>query len=283
MKINTLLVCAMLLLPFETKSQSLVFTDEEQRAYEENKTEMVVPVEFLAGDAFAAIQADYKVNPYDTKTIRRLCVRMETHKYIHNYILETAQQRIRHKRDIEIQYWDSIAAYLIPVNPEMTGRFVGYAISMSKELDLTDETNAILMQEGIRLFQWLRVNPCVNLAREEMDTLKSVLNPEQIEKVIHRRNKTEVDNRVQSIWETLANAELIEELDKDAEQKRAETYIQKELFIRDYYIGDHSLISANLDDLYRHKPTVINMYEGLLQKESIKKKYEEKVGFEYSW
>lgn len=273
----------MLLLPFETKSQSHVFTDEEQRAYEENKTEMVVPVEFLASDAFAAIQADYKVNPYDAKTIRSLCVRMETHKYIHNYILETAQQRIRHKRDIEILYWDSIAAYLIPVNPEMAGRFVGYAISISKELDLTDETNAILVQEGIRLFQLLRANPCANLAREEMDTLKSVLNREQIEKVIHRRNKTEVANRVQSIWETLANAEIIEELDEDAERKRAETYIQKELFIRDYHIGDHSLISTNLDDLYRHKPTIINMYEGLLQRESINKKHEEKVGFEYSW
>ena len=283
MKINTLLVCAMLLLPLGAQSQSLVFTDEERKAYEENRTELTVPVEFLAADALAAIQTDYEVNPYDIKELRRLCVRMETHKYIHNYILETARQRLNRKRDIEIQYWDSIAVRLIPHNPEMAGQFVGYAISMSKELDLTDETNAILMQQGIRLFRLLRANPCADLAREEMDTLKSVLSREQIEKVIHRRNKTEVANRVQSIWEALANADMTDDLDKDADLKRAETYIQKELFIRDYYIGDHSLISANLDDLYRHKPRIITMYEGLLQRESIKKKHEEKVGFEYAW
>jgi hypothetical protein len=168
MKIKTLLACTILSLPLGAQSQSLVFTDEERKAYEENRDEMTVPVEFLAADALAAIQADYEVNPYDIKELRRLCVRMETHKYIHNYILETARQRLDRKRDIEIQYWDSIAVRLIPHNPATAGRFVGYAISMSKELALTDETNAILMQEGIRLFQLLRAKSvCRSCSRRD--------------------------------------------------------------------------------------------------------------------
>lgn len=283
MKIEALLVCTILSLPMGAQSQSLVFSDEERKAYEENMTELAGPVEFLAADALASIQADYVVNPYDVKELRRLCVRMETHKYVHNYILETARQRLNRKRDIETQYWDSIAARLIPHNPATAGRFVGHAISMADELELADETRAMLVRNGIRLFRLLRANPCADFAREEMDTLKSVLNSEQLEKVIDRSNEREVSSRANAVWQALATADLTDDLDKEADLKRAETYIRKELLIRDYYIGDPSLVSANLDDLYRHKPRIITMYEGLLQRESIKKKHEEKVGFEFAW
>lgn len=270
-------------IPAYAFSQIPAFSDEERRAFESHRKEMAVPVEFLAADAMASIQEEYQVSPSDERTLRDLCVRMETHKYVHNYLLETAQERMTNKRQIEVSYWDSIASLLIPLNPEIVGQFVGFAVCLSSELNLSEDTRARLRNNAFHLVRRLRESPCQSLAWEEMDTLKALLTYEQIETVLHAKNTQLVNEKVKTVWKALETAGLTDGLNREADLKRASLFYTKEYFIKDYYLGDRDMISANLEDLNRHKPRIVNMYEGLRQKDSVRKRHKDKVGAPYFW
>lgn len=280
---RTILSLWSVLSAFSLSAQALNYSPEEQKAWEEHQTEMADPVEFLAADALSAIQADYHVSPIDVKALRKLCQQMEAHKYLHNYILETAQGRLTIKRQIEDSYWDSIADILLPTNPTMAGTYTGYAVMLSKDLGLTGDTLTFLKKLALDNVRRLRRNPCGLFDREEMDTLKTVLNRQQLEKVLFQAHAEEAEARSNALWTALEKAGLTEELDKPIDLSMATTFYQREMFIRDYYKTDNLLLENNLEDLYRHTPRIIKMFEGLQQKEIIQKKHEGKVGVEYAW
>jgi len=283
MKFKTTVTLLALLPAMTLYAQEVSYSKEEQRAWNEHKTEMAEPVEFLAADALASIQSDYTVNPYDVRNLRNLCRQMETHKYLHYFILETAAGRLSIKREIERQYWDSIAPILIPSNPTMAGTYTGYVIQMVNELKLSNDTLFALKTLSLDYARRLRKDPCAYFAKEEMDTLKTLLNRQQLESVINNINAKVVENRCESLWNALEEAGLSVELNKATDLRQASTFYLQEMFVRDYYIGDRPLIDANLNDLYRHKPRCIRMYEGIRLKEAVKKKHEERVGAEFSW
>ena len=264
-------------------AQTLNYTAEEQKVWEKHQAAMAEPVDYLAADALSAIQADYHVNPPDVKALRKLCKRMETHKYLHNYILESARGRLSIKRQIEANYWDSIADILIPNNPSMAGTYTGYAVLMSKELGLSEDIMNYLKNNAFANVRRMRKNPRDLFFKEEMDSLKTVLDRQQIEKIVYSVHAAEADARSQAVWSALEVAGLTQELEKPINLSMATHFYQKELFIRDYYMSDERLMEANLEDLYRHIPRIVKMYEGLHQKEMIQKRHEEKVGTEYSW
>lgn len=264
-------------------AQGLTYSTEEQKAWNDHRNEMTEPVEFLAADALSAIQSDYIVNPYDVKKLRSLCSRMETHMYLHNYILEAASERHSIKQEIETLYWDSIAGILIPFNPTMAGTYTGYAVKMAEELKLSEDTLFTLNSLSIGYARRLRTDPCAYFAKEEMDTLKSIIDRQRLEKVIIAINAKEVENRCEQLWQRLESAGLTIELDKAIDLRQASNFYQKEMLIRDYFIDSRELTEANLADLYRHKPRCIKMDEGLRQREAVKKRHEEKVGDEFAW
>lgn len=274
---------ALLMTSSSLYADNLDFSAEEQAAWEAHKESITEPAEYLGADALAGIEADYKVDPYDEERLRDLCHRMERHKYVHNYILESAADRLQYKRLIESQYWDSISAILIPSNPGMAGRYLGYAVMMKEQLAITEEGIRILTDRAIEYAGLLRKTPCATFAQEELTLLHSLFDRQQIEKIIDRRNETTIASRTQRLWQALEKAGLTAELDEAEDRERASMYYRKEQFIRDYFAGDRSLMDANLIDLNRNKPRVIRMYEGVLQKEAVRKRHEERVGKEFSW
>lgn len=283
MKTGTLLICIAWLWPALAFPQHPGWTEAEQEAFARYRTEIEAPSEFLGEDAFAALQADYYVRPRDAREIRRLCRRMETRKYVHNFILETPEERLRSKREIGELYLDSIAMLLIPANPAMAGRFIGYAVSMEEELGLAEGVRSFLRQQAAAFARRLRAAPCAETGREETFVLRTVLGAGQAERVINARNAPAAEGKVRSVWAALAAAGLDGQLDSVADCRRACSYYLKEAFIRDYHAGDAELTSANLEDLYRHKPRIVTVYEGLLQRTAIRRKHEEKVGREFTW
>jgi len=270
-------------IPTWTFAQSLALSTEEREAYERYEAEISVPAGFLAADAFASIQADYTVNPQDAKRIRTLCAQMETHKYVHNYLLETAQERLANKRRIESAYWDSISALLIPTNPDMAGEFVGHAVKLMNDWEVTDTAEARLMDNAIRLARRRKETPCLSFAREEMDSLKAILSKGQIENTLYSKNAQQINAKVETIWQMLAAEGITYSLDKNDNLKKAATFYMKEQFVKDYYIDEPDLIASNLDDLYRHKPRIVSMYEGLKQKESVRSRHNDRVEATFSW
>lgn len=64
---------------------------------------------------------------------------------------------------------------------------------------------------------------------------------------------------------------------------RAYLYYRMEMCLKDYYADNKELLDNNLADLYKHKPRIIQMCDGLWQKKQILKKYEKKVNSGYSW
>lgn len=283
MNVKTVFIAVVLLPVLSLTAQNLDYSEKEQKAWLEHQTEISGPAEFLAADALSAILEDYQVNPRDIRSLRKLCQRMEIHKYLHCFILETSAQRLAIKRNLETLYWDSIAVFLIPLNPSMAGSYTGHAVSMAKDLNLSADTLSQLSNLSLNYAHRQRIDPCAYFAREEMDTLQSLLTRKQLEKVINAINAPKVESRCQRLWSALEAAGLTSDLDQAEDMYQAATFYQKEMLIRDWYVGDRKLIDANLNDLYRHKPRSIRMYEALRQKAIIQKKHEEKVGAEFAW
>ena len=281
--IGTILTVLVLLLPLEAMAQSLAFTAEEQTAYDTHRASIEEPSEFLGEDVLAELQERYSVRPENVRKLRSLCRRMETHRYLHNFIPETARERYRIRQTIRERYMDTIAVLLIPDNPEMAGRYAGYAVNLAEKLGLPEETVHILTELAAGFSRRLREDPCASIARREMEALRTVLGREQTEKVADAANARMADSRIQAVWNALEKAGLSEQLDSVADCGHARTFYLKEAFLRDYYADDASLVSANLNDLYRHKPRMVTMYEGLRQQAALRKRHEEKVGGQFSW
>jgi hypothetical protein len=283
MKTRNLIVSLAWLWPALAFPQHTDWTEAEREAFDLHREEIAAPTEFLGEDAFASIQADYTVRPGDARAIRRLCRQMETRKYLHNFILETSEERLRSKREIGKHYLDSLAMLLIPANPGMAGRFIGYAVSMKEELGLTEEQRNFLLEQAVGFARRQRTAPCADYGREETAVLKTVLDAGQTERIINARNTPAAAEKTSTVWTALAVAGLNGQLDSIEDCRRACRYYLKESFISDYYAGDAELTAANLEDLHRHKPRIVTMYEGLRQRTAIRRKHEEKVGREFTW
>lgn len=283
MNIRAVLLFFVILSTSKMFAQGLSYSSEELQVWEENKEEIAKPVEFLAADALAEIQASYQVNPYDIKPIRSFCLRMETHKYLHNYILEDPCERHLNKCRITKLYWDSIAARLIPYNPQIAGSYIGHAVSMASELNISSDSLQKIFEAALFFFRRQRESPCASFVNEEMDSIKMYLSKTQLDRLINALNENEADRLCHQLWEELESACLTDNLDKTSDIGRAYKYYLKELYINTYYMNDASLLEENLTDLYRHKPRIIQMYEGLSKLDAIKKKHEAKVGAEFSW
>lgn len=264
-------------------AQPLTLTDEEQKVVLEHWPEMEKPVNFLAEDALAAIEADYVVTPNRRESVAKLCQLAEIRKYAGNYLHPDPADRLRHKREIESLFRDSINAILIPLNPDLTGRATGYALMMRRHLELSPGKQDTLMEYALDYARRLHENPCANFAREEMDMLIRELDTEQLTQALNAKNSAAARLRSQQLWRAIVEAKLDVAQDSAAQVHRAYKYYNRELYILDYYVEQPSPLRANLDDLYRHKPTIVKMYEGIGMRQKVIEKHAEKVGNEYAW
>ena len=264
-------------------AQSLILTDEELKVVQEHWPEMEKPVNFLAADALAGIEADYVVTPNRREPIAKLCQLAEIRKYASNYLYPDSTERIRHKRELESLFRDSINAILIPLNPNLTGRATGYALMMRRHLDLSPEKQDTLMEYALDYARRLHENPCANFAREEMDMLIKDLDAEQLTQALNAKNSATARLRSQQLWRAIVEAKLDVAQDSTAQVHRAYKYYNQELYIFDYFVEQPKQLRANLDDLYRHKPTIVKLYEGIGMRQEVIEKHAEKVGDEYAW
>jgi hypothetical protein len=264
-------------------AQTAIFNDAETAIIRTHEQEMKEPVSFLADDAFAEIESKCNVSPNVAGQVRMFCFIKETRKYICNYDSITVAERVTRKKEIEEQYMDSISRLLIPLNPNITGLVTGYALMMSRHLNLMPERHDSLMGYAIDYARRLRQNPCTYFAREEMDKLRRTLDDEQLKSAINAKNTTPARNRATALWQAVVNAHLEEGLDSTQQVRRAFLYYRNEMYIRDYFVEQQELLQANLNDLYMHKPKIIKMYEGIGTKEAVIKRHEKKVGMEFAW
>ena len=264
-------------------AQTAVFNDAETSIIRTHEQEMKEPVSFLADDAYAEIESKCIVSPNVAAQVRTFCFIKETRKYICNYDSITVAGRVTRKKDIEEQYQDSINRLLIPLNPDITGQMTGYALMMSRHLNLTPEKHDSLMGYAIDYARRLRRNPCTSFAREEMDKLKRTLDDEQLKSAINAKNTAPALDRAKALWQAVVNAHLEEGLDSAQQVRRASLYYRNEMYIRDYFVEQQELLQANLNDLYMHKPKIIKIYEGIGTKEAVIRRHEKKVGMEFAW
>ena len=242
------------------------------------------PCQFLAEDAYSSIYAHYKFRKEDAEKIFELCKCKEKIKYVYNYHYKTnLRKRYLVKDSIESDYLDSINVYLIPYNPELTGRYISYAFRIAGKMKLSDKTCQELMNQAIDMARQLRGNQKLDLKMQEMKVWKRLLSFRQCEQIIYSTNDKDVKKRVDSIWKRLSDSQLVEAKDSISQTTTIYKYLQRESFVKDYYIDDKELLQNNLHDLYTHKPTVIDMFEGLAKKRAVKQNHEQKVGAEFAW
>ena len=242
------------------------------------------PCQFLAEDAYSSIYAHYKFRKEDAGKILELCKCKEKIKYVYNYHYKTnLGKRYLVKDSIESDYLDSINVYLIPYNPELSGRYISYVFRIAEKMKLSDKTCQTLMKQAIDMARQLRRNPKLDLKMQEMKALKQLLSYRQCEQIIYSTNDMDVKKRVDSIWKRLSDSQLVEAKDSISQTTTIYKYLQRELFVKDYYIDDKELLQNNLHDLYTHKPMVIDMFEGLAKKRAVKQNHEQKVGKEFAW
>lgn len=261
----------------------LQFTKEEQEVWDNRADEINIPTCFMAEDILCIYTQKYQMSPEIMNVIRNYCYNKEIRKYTHNYTQRNPEKRLQEKAFIDSVFQDSIDCILIPHNHQIAGVAISYTLSISKYLNMENCVYDSLMNKAIVLARIRHIDPCAFTEKDEMDALKHFLSSEQLRKAINWKNAKEARHKATETWNALSRKELTSELDSIKESDIAFLYYQKELFYRDFFVGENEILSNNLNDLYLHRPPIIRMYEGISKKEQVKKKYEEKVSPTFSW
>ena len=255
----------------------------EQRIWSEHFAEMIVPVNFLAEDGFTSLRKQYRIPVDQFDRVHEYCYNREQRKYTYNYLPIPAEQRIEEKSRIDSVYRDSINRVLIPYNPQITGSTIGTVFRNASYLNLSDDKCQVLMEHALRFARRLYRNPCAYIAREEMDVLRKELTHEQLENVINWKNSKEARSKAKWVWQSVRDSELLSQSDSAQHTDRAYLYYLKEMYIRDYYVGEQEIIDNNLTDLYARKPKVIKIYESKGMQKLVEKRHQERVGSAFAW
>lgn len=280
----SLVLCWTLLRVSCVFAQSVSLSPEDQIVWREHHEEIVANAAFPADDSFVRIVTKYETSKRMIEPLRKYCRDKEARKYLCNYKqYDSFDGRVIEKARIDSAYQDSIDALLWELNPEITGAVVCTALQYADILRLKRNKTEALENLALMLARELRHNPCMFIARQEMDSLMKILTRSQIETVLTEKNARLVFDRAENAWTAVRTAGLSSELDSAQSMQSAIHYYNRESFIRAYYVGHSDLIANNLSDLYRNKPMLIRIYEGLWQKKRVQKKYEKKVGEEYAW
>lgn len=268
---------------FSQESQTLGLTEVEQKIWEEHLSEIIMPVTLMSEEVYATLDTNYLIKQHQEKAIKQYCFTKELRKYICNYRCPDVRQRIVEKNKINDLYQDSINILLLPYNPILSGIFISWVLQKQKNLGINDNKYTSILKGALHLCHIVRDNPCNNIAQKEMEILKNNLSHNQVCIVINSVNHKDAEISAKNVWKRLQNAGMVEPKDSSNYIKDAYSYFQKEMYIRNYYIGEQDLINNNLRDLYLHKPIVIKKMDGLQYQKVIKRQHEERVGAEYSW
>ena len=264
-------------------AQTEITDSLKQQVWTEHFAEMVVPVSFLAEDEFVSLHKSYLMTSEQEAKIHEYCYNKEREKYLLNYMPVSVGQRLEEKNCIDSLYRDSINSVLIPFNPHITGQTIGTVFRNAPYIHLTDEKYQTLMQQALGFARKLYRNPCAYIAREEMDVLRKELTHEQLENIINWKNSKEARAKAVYLWQNVCDSEDISRADSTDQTNRAYLYYLKEMYIRDYYVGEKELIDNNLNDLYARKPKVVRIYEAKGMQKLVEKRHQERVGSEFAW
>lgn len=278
-------ICALALLGLTySYAQRLGFNAPDQSIWEEHLTEIESHARFLYEEISYEFANTYEIPPSNKKLIDNLIKNKELKKYLCNYkSYESISDRVREKGQIDSTYLDSIFTLLVPYNPQMTGKAISLSLFFSQELSLSNDIVKVLTEKAVEFARRLHKNPCASFAVEEISVLKQQLTDSQLQDLLEEKNSKEAKAKAFHAWETLAKEQLTIEMDSINDIGRAYLYYRMEMCLKDYYADNKELLDNNLADLYKHKPRIIQMCDGLWQKKQILKKYEKKVNSGYSW
>ena len=276
-------LAAMLLWPMPSGAQKVTLTAQEQPFWNEHGSAISEPCRFLADDAMAHLIADCRFVQEDGGRLWYFCLTKEVKKYLRNYMEQGRKERYYAKDSIDAVYVDSINAILIPYNPQLSGDYISFALRIGKEMKLTDAVRNELMANALKLSHLRKKNPCADIPLAEMEALQSVLNYRQCEQLIYSRNHEAATSRAGQMCGRMLRAGVAEPDDSASYAKAVYKYLQRENFIKAYYVTDNELMQNNLHDLYANKPKVIHIYDGLNTKRVVEKAHEKKVGHEFAW
>lgn len=252
--------------------------------YNANREEIVRNAAILGEDAFVAISMKYKYSDNDRAKLEKYCVDKEVLKYILNYARISPVQRVVLKEGIDVGYQDSINMLLIPYNYHISGHAISLTLRLADFLKLPNKTRKVLMDNALDFARRRRRNPYANFAIDEMKVLRKYINRDSLMNILVDKNSDEAIRRSKAEWDTLKNANLTYELDSAYQVTATQFYYEKEMSIRDLYVGEEDVCDRNLADLYKNRTKLIVMYDAYMAKKRIRKENERKVvGDEYTW
>jgi len=265
-------------------AKGLGFNAPDQSIWEEYQTDIESHARFLYEEISYEFANSYEIPPSNKSIIDNLIKNKELKKYLCNYkSYESISDRVREKSQIDSTYLDSIFTLLVPFNPQMTGKAISLSLFFSQELSLSNDIVKVLTEKAVEFARRLHKNPCASFTVEEISVLKQQLTDSQLQDLLEEKNSKEAKAKAFQAWEALAKEQLTSEMDSINDTGRAYLYYRMEMCLKDYYADNKELLDNNLADLYKHKPRIIKMCDGLWQKKQILEKYEKKVNSGFSW
>lgn len=254
--------------------------------YNAHREEVVHNATILGEDAFVTLSLKYKFNEEDRLKLEKYCVDKEIVKYIMNYMNITPIQRVMLKESIDASYRDSINMILIPRNNYISGYAISLTLRLADYLKLSNDTRKVLMDNALDFARRRYKNPYTNFAVDEMKVLRKYINRDSLMDILVTKNSDEAIRRSEAEWDTLKKANLTKELDSAYQVTTTRFYYEKEMAIRDMYIGEDEVRDRNLADIYGKRTKLMEMYNAYIEKKRLQakqKKEENKIGDEFTW
>lgn len=234
-----------------------------------------------------ALQLKYKVPKEKSRKLAYYVKERERRKACYNYIYrDSLFKRVRCKMEMDSVYRDSINTLLIPVEGNnITGDNISLALMLSSILKLDKAQYRYIMEEALSMARLLYRNPRANVWNDEMNILKRILTPEQLDRFFLNKNSKVITNEVDKGWKRIVGAGLAEQLDSAKEVPRAYLYYHKRQKIKDMFRYYGTSQKNNLAELDKHKPLMVRMLDKLNKDEKIiiQKETNKKVGKEFVW
>lgn len=248
---------------FCAAAQHATWTNEDSIKYMEHLNELKWYADVESDDFFTSICMKYSVKSEDSQTILKLIRGREYKKYACNYLFKFSRERVNEKMKIDSLYQDSIFTLLIPYNHDISGKNISLALELSDTLSLSKRNYDFLMNKALMLARKKSIISNSSFVKEEMDILKKRLSKKQIEIIINKKNSSNVYLKAFGIWNKLDKSNLTEELDSTVQMFLMQKYFSLKMFYEEYYVSDSIILKRNQEELYKHRPTAIRMYEAI--------------------
>lgn len=275
MKQNLLVTTIGLLLASSAHASILEWSQEEVRIYEENTEALSFRCQIATEDAFQELRQAYYLPQEDESFVYQLMLEREQRKATYDYICNAAWERVANKKRLDELYQDSIDVRLLPHNDNLAGINVSIALRLANNMKVSTDDYSKIIRLGLIVTKHLRKDPRYNFEVEVMDSLRNILNKEQLYRILSSKHAVACVNKGVATWKELKSAGMIENEDSALCCNQAIDYYLMECIVNEMYIGHEKQLRKNLSDLWKQQPLLVRMIGSVKKKEDLVKKKEE--------